>query len=880
MPRTYIKKKNKTYTSQDLATAIQKVRNGELTAYAAAQMYKIPMTTLHDHVKTKDTLRQNAGRPTVLPVEDEKKLASTIIVMEKWGFGLSRSEILEIVAEYVRVNNIQTPFKNNTPGPDWFINFRKRHGLSIKKAQPVEYVRRKMTDPFVIAEYFDLLNKTLKDLSLLENPESIWNLDETSLCLDPTKTKVVGKKNKPCARTTYGSGKENITVLAGASASGKKLPPLIIFKGKFVWDQWMADLNKDDYDFELTYAASTKGWMESEIFHNYFEKVLIPSLGEKRPALIIYDGHSTHVDARVVELAVRNNITIIKLPPHTSHLLQPLDISVFKSFKAIWDAKLVEWQRRNVGTKMPKNVFAKTMADTWQQTNPEVIKSGFKKAGIYPFNANVIPIDKYDPDAYQRYKKTLLTHTLNQPKTLKEICIESFNNQFATANETIEITDNNYVALLSEQSRNNAQMLPFEARHPSQVPVCLQNSMPTKSKINIISNIVIKKASQIPLQYPSQLEPSVSFEELPEQSRNDTQILSFEARHPSQVPACLQNSKPTKSKINIISNIVIKKASQVPLQNPSQLDRSVSFEELLLRKIQQDKKNCVPTKKKRVTKGAEVITADLGKKILEEVKETKSKKIATKTSKAHDKRKRKREPSSDTTSISDIISNHSDSDIIDCIDFEDLDDCEDNFNLYQEETSSQKSRKDRKCVINMKTDKNITNEKVLTDKTTNYVCSKKGKGIGKKSKGKENQVDKKKEKEVLTYFATDKEDINEQIAEYSNEKQCGIPEKCPLLKECYDINDTVLVRYFIRNKWKYYVGFIGKITKHGEHFYYLINFLKTTRQQQHITFIEPKKKDTDEIPESLLVKKIELQKKIDQDKEYYLIHDEDTIYFD
>ncbi|PZC80208.1 hypothetical protein B5X24_HaOG215299 [Helicoverpa armigera] len=214
MPRTYLKKKNKSYTPQDLATAIQQVRNGELTAYAAAQKYKIPMTTLHDHVKTKDT-RQNAGRP--------------------------------------------------------------------------------------------------------------------------------------------------------------------------------------------------------------------------------------------------------------------------KSFKAIWDAKLVEWQRRNVGTKMPKNVFAQTMADTWQQTNPEVIKSGFKKAGIYPFNAHVIPIDKYDPDAYQRYKKTLLARTLKQPKSLKEICIESFNNQFATVNETIEITGNNYVALLSAQSRNNAQMMPFEARHPSQVPTCLQNSKPTKS---------------------------------------------------------------------------------------------------------------------------------------------------------------------------------------------------------------------------------------------------------------------------------------------------------------------------------------------------------------------------------------------------------------
>lgn len=160
-----------------------------------------------------------------------------------------------------------------------------------------------------------------------------------------------------------------------------------------------------------------------------------------------------------------------------------------------------------------------------------------------------------------------------------------------------------------------------------------------------------------------------------------------------------------------------------------------------------------------------MITAAIGKKILKEVKETKSNKIATKTSKANDKRKR----SSDTTSISDIISNQSDSDIIDCIDFEDLmEDCDDNFNFHQEETSLQKSRKDRKCVMKMKNDKNITSEKALADKSTNPLCSKKGKGVGKKSKGKENQIDK---NEGISYFATGEEDKNEQIAEYPKETQ-------------------------------------------------------------------------------------------------------------
>ncbi|CAG5054145.1 unnamed protein product [Parnassius apollo] len=76
-----------------------------------------------------------------------------------------------------------------------------------------------MTDPFVVSEFFALLEETLANLNMLEKPEFIWNLDETSLSLDPTKTKVVGKIIKPCSRTTYGTGKENITVLATVNAA-------------------------------------------------------------------------------------------------------------------------------------------------------------------------------------------------------------------------------------------------------------------------------------------------------------------------------------------------------------------------------------------------------------------------------------------------------------------------------------------------------------------------------------------------------------------------------------------------------------------------------------------------------------------------------------
>ncbi|CAH2226763.1 jg14191, partial [Pararge aegeria aegeria] len=149
--------------------------------------------------------------------------------LDKWGWGLSKEEVLDLVAAFVQKNNLKTPFKENRPGTKWFVSFRERHKLSVKKPQAVEAVRKRMTDPFVIDEYFTLLKEILTKYKI-NDPRKIWNLDETSVSLDPMKTKVVGAIGQPCTRTTAGTGKENITVLTKVNAAGDKINPLMYLK--------------------------------------------------------------------------------------------------------------------------------------------------------------------------------------------------------------------------------------------------------------------------------------------------------------------------------------------------------------------------------------------------------------------------------------------------------------------------------------------------------------------------------------------------------------------------------------------------------------------------------------------------------------------------
>ncbi|XP_074026299.1 uncharacterized protein [Leptinotarsa decemlineata] len=328
------------YSAADLNTAMSNVLSGRTSIYKAAKLYKKTYVTLHSRVKGKRGAKKaTKGRPTSISAADEVRLANGLKTMEKWGYGLSRKEVLEIVGNFVKTNHIETNFKDGVPGEDCFLGFKRRHRLSMKVPQNVEYGRKKVLDHYIIYQYFDLLKSIMDEHGLHDKPERIWNLDESSLCIDPRKTKVMGDINAPSSRTISSPGKENTTIALMCSAAGQKAPPLIIHKGLHLWDQWIAPPRTD---FEGTvYAATKKGWMEKAVFKNHFINTIISSLPSGRLILIIYDGHSTHMNIETLEAAVREQIIILKLPPHSSHILQSLDLAVFKYFKVKWDEKLV-----------------------------------------------------------------------------------------------------------------------------------------------------------------------------------------------------------------------------------------------------------------------------------------------------------------------------------------------------------------------------------------------------------------------------------------------------------------------------------------------------------------------------------------------------------
>lgn len=120
-------------------------------------------------------------------------------------------------------------------------------------------------------------------------------------------------------------------------------------------------------NIQTAYAVSEKGWMQTSIFEKYLKSVFVPSLGSVRPVLLIYDGHVSHVDLNVIQYAASEGITILKLPPHSSDVLQPLDCSTMKPLKDRWEDEIIRWQRLHIGSKLPQSESARILTKIWNE---------------------------------------------------------------------------------------------------------------------------------------------------------------------------------------------------------------------------------------------------------------------------------------------------------------------------------------------------------------------------------------------------------------------------------------------------------------------------------------------------------------------------------
>jgi len=241
--------------------------------------FNIPTTVLHRQYAASQNGKElsKKGRKSVFTDKEINDLKECIVALAELGFAPTISDLREIVADYVTANNhakAKSIFNYKKvvgcPGPDWIASLIKKSNLSLKNATKLSKARHNATkNPFIVNHWFDILGDTVTRLGLSERPDLIWNCDESGLPSEPKKCKVISLKGQPTLQIVTGSDRDNTTVLAATSASGKVLPPLIIFQGKQVQTTWRPQIAADADNYPWIYANAS-GWMKSDIFFKWF----------------------------------------------------------------------------------------------------------------------------------------------------------------------------------------------------------------------------------------------------------------------------------------------------------------------------------------------------------------------------------------------------------------------------------------------------------------------------------------------------------------------------------------------------------------------------------------------------------------------------------
>jgi DDE superfamily endonuclease len=178
-------------------------------------------------------------------------------------------------------------------------------------------------------------------------------------------------------------------VILGISAAGQKIPPFIIFQAKTHLSSWYIE---DKLPSQWRLGVSENGWTTNKLsvawikhFNVYTERGI---RGTYR--LLILDGHKSHSSVEFEEYCKENKIVCLCMPPHSLHLLQPLDVGCFSPLKKAY-LRQVKKLMRNWINYITKTEFLPAFIDAFDALiNGKQIKGGFRGAGLVPFNTQVV----------------------------------------------------------------------------------------------------------------------------------------------------------------------------------------------------------------------------------------------------------------------------------------------------------------------------------------------------------------------------------------------------------------------------------------------------------------------------------------------------------
>uniref|UniRef100_A0A2C9L399 HTH CENPB-type domain-containing protein n=1 Tax=Biomphalaria glabrata TaxID=6526 RepID=A0A2C9L399_BIOGL len=365
--------KRKPYAKHDsdsISSAIQYIKDKGFSIRQASKKFNIPSSTLYG--KLTGTSPIGPTNKCLLTTQEEEKLVKWLVHLVNHGFRKNYGEVRAAAQAMMAARNAYSRSHDGLPTSMWFYSFLTRHPelSSLRKKKGLS------TESYIL-EWYSAFKSCLDgvDPAILDNPARIFNASKIGFTFDPQSKKVKG-----CIGSKSVSARTQVTVLACSNAVGRYISPLLIYP------HYVSSKIVSESFPEATLQVSENGWISSNIFFSWLQDTFLPFTNNlPKPILLLVDEHPCHTSLiEISQLCSEHQIILYGLPPHSSHLIQPLDLVFLSALERAWSGATLQHADSD-GVRL--EAFAKVLRPVWRKvtTHKTALKS-FKAAGIYPFD--------------------------------------------------------------------------------------------------------------------------------------------------------------------------------------------------------------------------------------------------------------------------------------------------------------------------------------------------------------------------------------------------------------------------------------------------------------------------------------------------------------
>lgn len=488
MARNYKRKTETKYQIENLRHAVADVQSKKLTLGQAATKYSVPKTTLFKQLKQNKFKEPKKGRHCVFNKEQEDQLTKYILDCCKSFYGITPNTLRKIAFRFAENNNLKHNFNRNTQlaGKDWYYGFMSRHpSISLRTPEATSLNRITAFNETEVKLFFDQLISIQTKTNIPGH--RIFNIDETGITTVHKNYKILAPKGvKQIAKATSGERGVTTTVVCAVSASGIYVPPMFIFKRKRMNELLLKGCNSD-----MIATVSDSGWINESIFLDYlrhFISFVKPT--KEDPVLLILDNHESHISLGAYELFREHNLHVLSLPPHVSHKMQPLDLTIFSSLKMAYNKECELYMVNHPGKRISQYEVVELFTKAYNNiASISKAVSGFKTAGIHPIDP-----DKFkDSFEYRVFGQSENSQT--QERDFRETTIDQSLNE-SVNNASQDQTSSRDATYIPEN--DNDLTITINTPPPSTpVPLAEIVNVPVIPTTRNVSKRVNKKHSQI-----------------------------------------------------------------------------------------------------------------------------------------------------------------------------------------------------------------------------------------------------------------------------------------------------------------------------------------------------------------------------------------------